>query len=394
MKLDEAMRLNKGVGPGFHLLRHALSFAILAGHCQAAIRGSGVDAHAAVVKSASRSPEGIIPWLRSLSSHELMAELARPLMFSWVGMFFALSGFLVIGSAYRTATIRKFFVARFMRIVPALSVEVTLAALVLGPLLTALPLGLYFTDPQFFRYFGNIVGEVTFRLPGLFLSNPWSGIVNASLWTLPAELWCYAILIGLMATGLVYKRATLSWIIVIGAVAVTIASIINPDLFTVRAENSHYTAWYLVFMFAFGALFFIHAERVPLRFDLFVLCSAIFFVMIFLRVLGPLSGIPLTYCMAYIGMARFPWFDRLVRQDLSYGIYLYGFPLTQAVIFLLLPHLHIESRIVTFVVIFLPTLVATIVFSHCSWNWIEKPALSLRHHFLREPPPKAPAKEG
>jgi peptidoglycan/LPS O-acetylase OafA/YrhL len=388
MKLDEAMRLNKGIGPGFHLLRHALSFAILAGHCQAAIHGTGKEVRAAVVKSMGRSDEGLFAWLRSLSSHELMAEMVRPLMFSWVGMFFALSGFLVIGSAYRTASVRNFFVARFMRIVPALSMEVTLAALVLGPLLTVLPLNAYFTDPQFFRYFGNIIGEVTFRLPGLFLSNPWSGIVNASLWTLPAELWCYAILIGLMAARVVYKKTALSYIIVVATVAVTIASFVNPDLFTVRAENSHYTAWYLVFMFAFGAFFFIHAERIPLRFDLFVLCGVLFFALIFLRVLGPLSGIPLTYCMVYIGMTRFAWFDRLVRQDLSYGIYLYGFPLTQAVICVLLPHLHIESRVLTFVVIFLPALIGTVIFAHCSWNWIEKPALSLRHHFLREPPPK------
>ena len=44
----------------------------------------------------------------------------------------------------------------------------------------------------------------------------------------------------------------------------------------------------------------------------------------------PLAGIFLTYCTVYIGMQSFAAFDRLFRQDLSYGIYLYGFPITQA----------------------------------------------------------------
>ena len=83
-------------------------------------------------------------------------------------MFFALSGFLVAGSLDRCRTLVSFFGLRVLRIVPALAVEVTLSALIFGPLLTSLPLREYFGSPVFFSYFLNMLGDIHFLLPGLF----------------------------------------------------------------------------------------------------------------------------------------------------------------------------------------------------------------------------------
>ena len=88
-----------------------------------------------------------------------------------VPAFFAVSGFLVTGSGLRVRATSTFLAFRVLRILPALLVEVTLSALVLGPIFTRLPLSSYFSDQQFFRYFGNIVGWITFYLPGVFQNN-------------------------------------------------------------------------------------------------------------------------------------------------------------------------------------------------------------------------------
>jgi peptidoglycan/LPS O-acetylase OafA/YrhL len=66
-------------------------------------------------------------------------------------MFFALSGFLVTGSAIRTRSVRTFLTFRFLRIFPALATEVTLSAVILGPLLTTLPLKDYVSDHHFWN---------------------------------------------------------------------------------------------------------------------------------------------------------------------------------------------------------------------------------------------------
>jgi peptidoglycan/LPS O-acetylase OafA/YrhL len=118
-----------------------------------------------------------------------------------VPAFFALIGFLVTGSALRLRATIPFLIFRLLRILPALLVEVTLSALILGAIFTTLPLSSYFHDPQFFRYFGNIVGWITFQLPGVFESN-YVSIVNVNLWTLLAELDCYLVTAALMITGL------------------------------------------------------------------------------------------------------------------------------------------------------------------------------------------------
>jgi peptidoglycan/LPS O-acetylase OafA/YrhL len=123
-----------------------------------------------------------------------------------VPMFFALSGFLVAASSMRLSA-KNFLLNRVARIVPALVADIVFAALLIGPLVTKLPAREYFTDAGFFSYFFNIVGWVHYTLPGVFENNP-SPEVNGALWTIPFEIGCYVILIGLMISGAI-KRPVL-----------------------------------------------------------------------------------------------------------------------------------------------------------------------------------------
>ena len=121
----------------------------------------------------------------------------RPPLASILGMFFALSGFLVAGSLERCRTLISFAGLRIMRIFPALVVEVLLSAFVLGPLLTRASPAEYVGDVQFRHYLLNILGLVHYTLPGLFVDNPLPRIVNGQLWTVPYELVCYEALIAI-----------------------------------------------------------------------------------------------------------------------------------------------------------------------------------------------------
>ena len=112
----------------------------------------------------------------------------------------------VTGSAIRTSSIKVFFVFRVLRLIPALVTEVTLAALVLGPLLTSLALVSYFSDWHFYDYFGNIIGRIRFVLPGVFEHNPHASIVNINLWTLRPEFFCYLIMLGMLYFELISRR--------------------------------------------------------------------------------------------------------------------------------------------------------------------------------------------
>ena len=149
---------------------------------------------------------GIIGWHTATLSGHVDAARASVLWFSeymLVPMFFALSGFLVAGSSMRLST-GNFVLNRAARILPALVVDIIFAALLIGPLVTKLPLQQYFTDETFFSYFFNILGWMHYALPGVFENNP-SSSVNGALWTVPFEMACYVILMGLMISGAIRR---------------------------------------------------------------------------------------------------------------------------------------------------------------------------------------------
>jgi peptidoglycan/LPS O-acetylase OafA/YrhL len=382
--LASALNRHRGIGPGFHALRHVLALAILTHHCRVATFGVHFD------DTYAKGAALTISAAERLSSAHLVVELLRPALFALVGMFFALSGFLVAGSALRTMNMRVFFANRALRILPALSVEVLLSAFVLGPLVTSMALSQYFSDGRFFRYFGNIVGEVTFQLPGVFAANPWPATVNANLWTLPAEFWCYFLMLGLMASGLLIRRRQRRWMqigIVAAAILWMALDVLDPSEFTIRSGATHFTPAYIVVIFLFGVLFFINSDRIILHPLLFAASGLAYYLLTLYNVLGPLSGVFLTYCTVYLGMMPFPSIDRLIRVDLSYGTYLYGFPITQATIFRLLPFMAGWSAVARLGLVLPIVIVLTVAFSWVSWTCIEKPALALRRRLIREPSP-------
>ncbi len=381
--LGAVLKQHQGVGPGFHTLRHGLSLAILVHHCRVATFGVHFDDTYAKGAALTMSAAAKLSW------GHMAVELLRPALFALVGMFFALSGFLIAGSALRTMKLKTFFANRALRILPALSVEVALSAFILGPLVTSKPLLHYFSDSLFYRYFGNIVGEVTFRLPGVFLENPWPDTVNANLWTLPAEFWCYLLMLALLASGLLLQRGLVTICVSCLTVVWVVLNFYDPSGFTIRSGATHFTSGYIVAMFFFGVLLFINSDRVLLHPLLFLAAALAYYLFTLYDVLEPLSGVFLAYCTVYIGVMSFPAIDRLIKVDLSYGTYLYGFPITQATIFFLLPSMVGFSAAARFGLVLPIVIVLTTIFSLVSWIYIERPALALRRHLIREPSPNA-----
>ena len=382
MTVKEALDGNRGVGPGFHWLRHALSIAIVANHCRAAIyfSMSGLVNEGGV--GTSKASDLPSHWPTGL------ADLIRPGLFSLVGMFFALSGFLVTGSAVRNPKIGVFFANRALRILPALSVEVVLSACIIGPLCTTLALHAYLADPKFVRYFGNILGDVYFYLPGVFNDLPWPGIVNGNLWTLPAEFWCYALMMAAMVTGVLSDRRVLLFLLAIFFLAATALGFYDEIKFGVRLHNQ-YVVWYVVAMFWVGAAAFRYADYIPIKTSWFLISVASFWFCVITGFAAALSGIFLCYCMLYLGMLDWKWWNRNIRADHSYGIYLYGFPLMQTVVHFWQPYYGPVPAPARVVILFIITTMLTLTFAEVSWRFVEKPALSLKRRFANNPTPAA-----
>ena len=347
---------SRGIGPGFALLRIALAILILLAHTGWITGGMPQSGAEPAAGTAALN----------------LGMLKRPLSDSLVPMFFALSGFLVTGSALRLRTVGKFMSARLFRLVPALCVEVTLSALVLGPIYTGYPLAAYFTDPIFYRYFLNMFGFITFELPGVFVDNPWARIVNINLWTLPSEFYCYLFMCAALISKLVFHRARYSWAFAAGSIVLVLL-----NAFGMIATSLGVALVVLIYSFFVGVMFFMWRERIVYSWPLFVLCSLLAYAAMLDRHLYILACIPLTYVTVFIGLTKLPRVPLLTSGDYSYGLYLYGFPISQALI-ASVPEFH--GHRLLFAAFALPLGIA---FAAFSWHVIEKPALRLRGWRLR-----------
>jgi peptidoglycan/LPS O-acetylase OafA/YrhL len=286
-------------------------------------------------------------------------------------MFFALSGFLIAGSLFRCRTLITFMGLRAIRIVPALAVEIVLCAFILGPIFTRLNLHEYFSDRLFYRYFFNIIGHVQFVLPGVFGSNPHPNVVNEQLWTIPWELRCYLLIAGMWLVALLRNRVFL----VTSALAFSAAALCYYAVYPPATWVSVHGV-VLVESFLAGIVLFVFREKLAHRSSLFV-ASLVATVALLLTPHGDyLISFPAAYVIIYLGLLNPPRNRLLLSGDYSYGIYLYGFPIQQAVAYINGAH---RSWFLDALYVVPLTLTVAIA----SWWCVEKPALGLRKYLKR-----------
>lgn len=280
--------------------------------------------------------------------------------------FFALSGFLVAGSLIKRASIPAFIAMRVLRVVPALAVEVLLSALIIGALMTHLPLSEYFASPLFWKYFLNIVGHVQYVLPGMFESNPFPDVINQSLWTIPYELDSYAWLVFLSLFGFVRNRRMLVAVI---ALLMALGTIWLFVRFKPEWQQNPVDGRALVVAFLAGIALQYFGDKIRLN-GWVALAAFLVGGLLLLDVrLSFLGVIPVAYTTVYLGLLNPPRRTWLLTGDYSYGLYLFAFPIQQMQV-ALMPAYASWSYNVTI------ALVAGLGYAACSWWLVERPVLS------------------
>jgi peptidoglycan/LPS O-acetylase OafA/YrhL len=287
-----------------------------------------------------------------------------------IPMFFALSGFLVASSLQRTK-LHQFAALRILRIVPALAVEVTLSALILGALFTTLPLADYFTAKDFYAYFLNIVGIVHFELPGVFVDNAAPRLVNAQLWTIPFELECYLALVLLSVSALLRRRGLFVGVIVLTSCALAWWSYLNP---APQELETNVSGRVLVLCFLAAVSLFLYRDKIPCSTPLAAASLVATIVLLPVPATAYLAVFPLAYLTIWLGLMR----PRAIPfGDLSYGVYLFHFPVAQTIMHLF-PGIHAWWQLT------LIALPLTAVFAWLSWTFVERPVLSRKKAFLHQ----------
>ena len=249
---------------------------------------------------------------------------------TWIGAiavngFFAVSGFLVAASLVKRGIV-DYLISRILRIFPALIVCVLVSVFILGPLLSTLSVNDYFSHSKTWNYLGNALGilRMEWVLPGVFTENARPS-ANGSLWTLTVEIRCYLLLGALTFLGFRANKF-IGNMLIFTLLAVGIISFDSIPLLGVIPKWSRPALY-----FGIGVLLYLNRDNVPLDYRIALLAFALGFLSFgehwFQYVFPP----ALIYLIFYLAYNTRPLSTDAVVGDISYGIYIYAWPVQQIV---------------------------------------------------------------
>ncbi len=298
-----------------------------------------------------------------------------------VYIFFAISGFLVTQSALTSSSIKSFLWKRTLRIFPGLLLVVLFSIFVVGLFLTELPKIEYLTNPKTYTplWVLKLYPYFSTTLPKVFETYNKTHEVNGSLWTLAYEFTCYiALIIGLFLSVLRRKWVILSiFALIYGTMPfwINIIYTTNYQIPILRLNLNDFLVFGLYFYV--GSLFCLFRDKIPFKWYWAVLAVLIWF----LHAIFPISRdfvvantlfwlriLCLPYLFFFFAFSKtvFNQFGKI--GDLSYGIYIFGFPIQQSIIFLTKSNISESHLNLLAFLIVLPL-------AWLSWHYVEKPAL-------------------
>jgi len=253
--------------------------------------------------------------------------------------FFLLSGYLITKSMISTDAFIPFIERRLLRIYPAFILACLLMFYVMVPLVGGRMLPVLPLIPHILT-----LGPPTF-LPDVFQTLPYFRTINGSMWTIAYEFRCYLFVALLWTTGLLARRGA-----VLGLTAVGVLGSIAAAFPPVRAhldalENVHlvklalghpFESLRLTVTFLLGTCFCLYSRewlpRLSARSALIASVAALALMFephMFQMALAGFGGWALFWLAFKADLGRL----RAINDgwDISYGVYLYGWPLANMV---------------------------------------------------------------
>ena len=299
-------------------------------------------------------------WIYQISNGQLV--LAR----TGLDGFFIISGFFIFGSLQRSKSLLDYFKKRFLRLFPALFV-VLLVTLILAPFVYKGGIPLY-ENIEFYTYLPNNLSLYNFQpvIKGIFDHNPYHSI-NGSLWTIRYE---FSLYVGLSMLFLFRKNSFIAKYLLIICLAVLI---IVFNFFLGRFAGSSLLGMLGYEILDLGTFFVCGSTLAALGFEkikrkwMLLVAVLIFVISIYFNFYNMVKHLILPIIILLVGFTPLPFFSTFGKiGDMSYGIYIYSFPIQQTLMFFF--NLNTDQLIIY-------SLLASIVFGYLSWHLIEKKAL-------------------
>lgn len=293
-------------------------------------------------------------------------------LFSHIGVrcFFVISGYLITTSLFRSKNLIEYFFKRIIRVFPGLW-AVVLFTIIGGYFLSNKTSQAYFTDTSVPHYFLTALLCIQPYISDLFAHNPLH-YANGSLWTVPYEFLWYIILSAFFFLRK-YPRYCLYLL------AILFLSLLTARLLNHSLDSQYFlglplgnTAFLGLFFVAGAILSLLDLPSAKIRIVIIIVLSiALVLILHYSRFyyLGHIFILP--PLVVAFGSLNFPFLSWIHKYgDISYGIYIWGFPVQQIIVNFFHP---------TPTILLLASVPITYLLGFISWHLLEKKALQLKY---------------
>ncbi|WP_374464231.1 acyltransferase family protein [Chryseobacterium sp.] len=299
--------------------------------------------------------------------------------FSYLGVhgFFIISGYLIFKSLLRCKGLPDFYWKRLLRLFPALLVVLCLTVL-LAPAVyeSTVP---YLKNTSVYTYIPQNL-TLFFRqkgIDGVFETNPYKHSINGSLWTI-----CYEFSMYVMVSFLFFirEKTFVKIVVILLFISSYILSIFHPyflyGLFHKLALGSNHF-YNLMCFFAGGMVLTYLNTNKRTENILIILSFIVLIVSLYLNIFRYTCYITLPLLVILIGKSSTRYLNKVgeVIGDTSYGIYIYSFPIQQALMYFF----KLDTAM-----LFILSLPLSILLGYISWHLIEKKALGYKDLFTKK----------
>ncbi len=289
-----------------------------------------------------------------------------------VDAFFVISGYLIVASYLHSPTIRNYLQKRLTRIYPGFVIASLVSLLIVAPAVGASWAEIRADLP---RHLGKIAALQYLEVPGTFQSLGHTE-VNGAVWTIAYEFRCYLLVVMLGLIGALRRPGLIA--IAAGVMMAVYVTIPSDQLRAVGMNLPLSRVWMgwldttlrLTSIFLFGSLFYLWRSHIALTGRGALIASA---ALIAALCWAPSAEAGVAIAGGYLIFAFAIW-GRTAglsginnRNDISYGTYLYGWPIGAAVLWAF-PSLPLPAAAIV-------TIGLALVAGWASWHAVEKPAI-------------------
>lgn len=288
------------------------------------------------------------------------------MVYSALGLngFFVISGFFIFQSMQRSKSLIAYFTKRLKRILPGLFV-VLFITLLLVPFVYESDVPFYL-NPEFWTYLPNNLSLYGFQpvIEGVFNSNYYHAI-NGSLWTIRYEFTLYVAIAFLFFIK--EKKLLLLW----GLIIVYLFFYVLFQFYLDRFASSEVFGMLGYEILNLGTFFIVGSIIAALQFEknknrgiYFCIALFIFVLSIYFNFYSVVKHLVFPVIIIFLGYYVLPFFSTFGKYgDASYGIYIYSFPIQQALMYF--------YKLNTLQLLVYSCLLS-IIFGYLSWHIVEK----------------------